>query len=121
MAIISALASESSNLKSNDLNIGKILSKFDGICNYDGLIIVATTNYKEKLDPALYRELRLTPIYFTYLRQSDAIEIIEKFYQVKLNQEQIDLIPDRKITPAKLVFLCEKHDDSDVSDLLKIL
>ncbi len=121
LAIISALASESSNLKSNDLNIGKILSKFDGICNYDGLIIVATTNYKEKLDPALYRELRLTPIYFTYLRQSDAIEIIEKFYQVKLNQEQIDLIPDRKITPAKLVFLCEKHDNSDVSDLLKIL
>ncbi len=123
LAVISALASSdsSSGLKPNDLNIGKILSKFDGICNYDGLIIVATTNYKEKLDPALYRELRLTPIYFTFLRQSDAIEIIEKFFQVKLNQEQIDLIPERKITPAKLVFLCEKYDDCDVNDLLKIL
>lgn len=123
LAVITALTSSSSTseLKANDLNIGKVLSKFDGICNYDGLIIVATTNYKEKLDPALYRELRLTPIYFTFLRQSDAIEIIEKFFQVKLNQEQIDLIPERKITPAKLVFLCEKHDDCDVNDLLKIL
>ncbi len=123
LAVISALANSdsSSTYKSNDLNIGKILSKFDGICNYDGLIIVATTNYKEKLDPALYRELRLTPIYFTFLRQSDAIEIIEKFYQVKLNQEQIDLIPDRKITPAKLIFLCEKYDDCTVNELLNIL
>lgn len=124
LAVISALSnseSSSSSYKLNDLNIGKVLSKFDGICNYDGLIIVATTNYKEKLDPALYRELRLTPIYFTFLRQSDAIEIIEKFFQVKLNQEQIDLIPDRKITPAKLIFLCEKYDTQQVEDLLNIL
>ncbi len=127
LAVISALTNHNNNsdssslsLKPNDLlNIGKILSKFDGICNYDGLIIVATTNYKEKLDPALYRELRLTPIYFTFLRQIDAIQILEKFYQVKLTQAQMDLIPDRKITPAKLIFLCETHDDCPVDDLLE--
>ena len=38
-----------------------------------------------------------------------------------LNQEQIDLIPDRKITPAKLIFLCEKYDTQQVEDLLNIL
>jgi SpoVK/Ycf46/Vps4 family AAA+-type ATPase len=110
------------NIESNDtskLNIGNILSKLDGIGNYDGVIIVATTNYKDRLDPALYRELRLTPMYFTYLRQSDAIEIIEKFFQTTLCQELLVKIPDRKITPAKLVFLCEKYETMNVDDFVK--
>jgi SpoVK/Ycf46/Vps4 family AAA+-type ATPase len=122
LAVVSAITeSSSSYTKSNDLNIGKVLSKFDGICNYDGLIIVATTNYKEKLDPALYRELRLTPLYFTYLRQSDAIEIIEKFYEIKLNPSQISMIPDRKISPAKMVFLCEKYLEQSIDELLEAI
>lgn len=107
--------------KHDDLNIGNILSKFDGIGNYDGMIIVATTNYKDRLDPALYRELRLSPIYFTYLRQLDAIEIIEKFFQQKLSAKQIEKIPDRKITPAKLIFLCEKHELLSVDEFLQLI
>ena len=105
----------------SDLNIGNILSKFDGIGNYDGMIIVATTNYKDRLDPALYRELRLSPIYFTYLRKLDAIEIIEKFFLNKLNVKQIEKVPDRKITPAKLIFLCEKHEMMDINEFLELI
>jgi chaperone BCS1 len=46
------------------INIGTILSRLDGIGNYNGLIIVGTTNSITKLTPALYREGRLTPLYF---------------------------------------------------------
>jgi hypothetical protein len=105
----------------NRLNLGKILSKFDGICNYDGLIIIATTNCKDKLDPALYREMRLTPIYFTYLRTADAVEIIEKFFRVKLTEDQQIQIPDRKFPPAKLVFLCEKYETMPVNEFIQTI
>jgi hypothetical protein len=115
----SPLPNIESNNDSSKLNIGNILSKLDGIGNYDGVIIVATTNYKDRLDPALYRELRLTPMHFTYLRKSDAIEIIEKFFQTSLCKELKDTIPDRKITPAKLVFLCEKHETMIVNDFIR--
>jgi SpoVK/Ycf46/Vps4 family AAA+-type ATPase len=73
----------------------------DGIGNYNGMILVATTNNKDKLDPALYRELRLTPMYFTFLRNIDAIEIIEKFFDFKLNEEQMKLLPEDELRRYK--------------------
>ncbi len=106
-------------LPTTKLTIGSVLSKLDGIGNYNGMMIVATTNHIENLDSALYRELRLTPINFTYLRQIDACEIIEKFFNIKLTIQQKDLIPDRKITPAKLIFLCEKYENTLMDDFIK--
>lgn len=99
----------------NKLTLGHILSKLDGIGNYSGMIIVATTNHIENLDPALYRELRLTPVNFTYLRKEDAKEIIEKFFNIKLQEELIKRIPDRSITPSKLIFMCEKYENLDIN------
>lgn len=93
------------------LNIGILLSRLDGVGNYNGLVVIATTNHIDKLDPAFYRELRLTPFNFNYLRTEDIIKMIEKYLDIKLTDEQINKLPNRsnKITPAKLRYTIEKY------------
>ena len=104
------------------INLATLLSKLDGIGNYNGLIIVGTTNCIEKLDPALYRELRLTPIEFTYLRKCDCVEIIQSYFDLSdktICEELYNLIPDRKIIPTTLISLCQTHDHLSFEDFLK--
>jgi hypothetical protein len=98
------VVSNNTSSDGDSINLGTILSRLDGIGNYDGLIMIATTNHLDKLDPAIYREMRLTPYYFDYLRKSDIINMLETYFEIKLSEDQIDQLPDRKdkITPAKL-------------------
>lgn len=112
--------------KEPTLDLGFVLSKFDGIGNYSGMILIATTNHKDKLDPALYRELRLTPIHFTYLRKIDAIQIIKNFFPNHQHLiDNIDLTVDINgrtyITPSKLLFLCEKHENLSTEAFINTL
>jgi hypothetical protein len=102
------------NNEKDSLNLGIMLSRLDGIGNYNGLIIIGATNDIDKLDPALYRELRLTGIHFNYCRREDIIAMIETFYDEKLNKKELLVIPDRnaKISPAKVKFLLEKYENN---------
>lgn len=105
--LMNLLSQNKDNSKKTDfdsLNLGCILSRLDGIGNYNGLKIVASTNCKEKLSPALYRHGRLTPLYFDYCRREDIINMIEHFYQSRLSEKEIALLPDRthQISPASL-------------------
>ena len=108
-----SIPKEASNSK---LQLDVILSQLDGISNYDGLIIIATTNNKEKLDPALYRELRLTPIEFLYLRREDVRHIIERFWNCSLPEKKGAAIADRVYSPSKLVYLCDKFLEEKTAD-----
>ena len=92
------------NNKDDDLNLGCVLSRLDGIGNYNGLILIASTNCKDNLSPALYRSGRLSPMFFDYCRRDDIINMIEYNYNIKLTREQISKLPDRThcITPATL-------------------
>jgi hypothetical protein len=97
------------------IDIGEVLSILDGIGNYDGMIIVATTNHKEKLPPALCREMRLTPLYFTYIDRPNIIKMIEHSYGIKLSKLQLERIPNDlkfKWSPAKLRVLIERFEDN---------
>jgi SpoVK/Ycf46/Vps4 family AAA+-type ATPase len=102
------------NTKDDCLNLGMMLSRLDGIGNYNGLIIIATTNHKEKLDPAMYRELRLSPVFFDYSRKDDIIMMVETFYGISLSLKEKMKIPDRNtcISPAKVRYLLEKYENS---------
>lgn len=102
--------------KGNQLNLASLLSKFDGICNYSGTVYIALTYRKEKLDTAMCREMRLTPLYFTYCIKEHIIGIINKFYD-----DEIIIDFEIQITPAKLTFLCEKYEDESVTTLMSIL
>ncbi len=103
----------------NEIKLDTILSRLDGIGNYNGLILVATTMHIEKLEPALYRELRLTPIEFDYLRKIDVINLIEKLFKHKIADVFKDLIPDRTISPARLMYLCDKHKTMDLDTFMR--
>jgi len=91
------------------VTMGNILSRFDGVGNYNGMILVGTTNYLKKLDKALYRDLRLTPYEFTYLREIDAIKLIENFFKKSVNVSYSYADIDHKISPAKLLSICERQ------------
>ena len=104
-------AQECLNKKLDDeLNLGTILSRTDGIGNYNGLILVATTNCKDKLSPALYRYGRLDPVYFDYARKIDIIEMIEEHYNVELTDEDKNLIPDRENKISQAYIRCLLDD-----------
>jgi uncharacterized CHY-type Zn-finger protein len=94
---------------SSPLNIGTILSKLDGIGNYNGMIIIFMTNFIDKLDDALLRDGRLTPIKFQKLRKIDVIELLEHQFDIELTDEQKEKIADRYITPAKFSVKSEQY------------
>jgi chaperone BCS1 len=97
----------------------------DGIGNYNGLVFVATTNYIDKLDPALYRDMRLSRVFFDYTRKEDLVKLFEKFYG-SLTAKQIARLPTRenKIAPSSVIALLERNlslsVDSTIDKLLKM-
>ncbi len=117
LIMMSLLSSKSDNnnlfdKKDDQLNLGCVLSRLDGIGNYNGLKIIAATNCKEKLSPALYRHGRLTPMFFDYCRKEDIINMIEHYYQEKLSEEQKSKIPDKthQISPATIRKYLEDYE-----------
>lgn len=104
------------------LSMNTLLSRIDGIGNYNGVIIIATTNNKDNLSPALYRDGRLDLVEFTYSRRCDIVNIIEKFYGNKLTDEEISILPDRKdgIAACSVKRYLEENED-DYKNVLKIL
>jgi SpoVK/Ycf46/Vps4 family AAA+-type ATPase len=111
------------NIKSNmddEFNLGSFLSRLDGIGNYEGMIIIATTNNIDNLDPALYRELRLTPIKFDCCRKVDIREMVENFYDIEVSDKEMECIPDRKIAPSKIKLWLEQYED-DYDGFMKLL
>lgn len=107
----------------DEFNLGSFLSRLDGIGNYEGMIMVATTNNIDNLDPALYRELRLTPVKFDYCRKEDIKKMIEKFYDIEVSDEEMEYIPDRKVSPAKMKLWLEQYEDNydDLMNFMKNL
>jgi hypothetical protein len=109
------------NDSSDKVNMGNILSLFDGSQAYNGIIFVGLTNYIDKICEPLKRPGRLTPKYFTYMRQIDIQNLLNNFFQVSLSEQQINQIPDRKITPAYLRIMCELYEQLGVDALLEQL
>lgn len=108
-------------INSTPLNIGSILSCFDGIGNYNGLIIVATTNNIDKIHPSLYRDLRLTPIEFKKLRKIDCINIIESYFGKINNYQLTNIINDYVISPTKLINLCQNNEHLNINDFFNTI
>ena len=110
--------------RKNSFDFVSALSRLDGIGNYNGIIIVGTTNNKDHIDPAVYRDLRLSALLFDYCVHSEAVTMIEKFYDVRLNDAQLRLITDldvsHKLASATLKYLLEKYENN-LDDLLEYL
>ncbi len=106
----------------DSINLGTLLSRLDGIGNYDGLIYIATTNCIEKLDSALKRPGRLDPILFDYASKANIVDIIENNLQIKLSEEQKQRLPDRdsSLCHALIIKLTQDYED-DIESLITVL
>lgn len=68
-------------VKNTELTLSTILSRLDGIGNYNGLVVIATTNNKNELDNALYRDGRLNPMFFDYCSKEDVEKMMLLYYE----------------------------------------
>ena len=90
------------------INLDTLLSRLDGIGSYQGMVIVATTNRKNNLPPALCRHGRLTPMLFDLLEKEKIEEMIEAYYKIKLTKAQKAFIKGKK-APSELQYLFETN------------
>jgi mitochondrial chaperone BCS1 len=109
----------SENKEENGVNMGTnlLLNSLDGIVGSENRIIIATTNHKEKLDPALIREGRFDlKIHIGYLDDETFQEYMKRFYP---DFKQIYKYNVKKnIAPClvqKLIF----ENKNDISSVLK--
>ncbi len=103
------------NIGDNDgIHIGCVLSRMDGVGCYNGLIVVATTNCKDKLSPALYRNGRLNPVHFDYINKQSIKKMIEDYFDVELTCDQISSLPDKdsKISHSSVRKYIEDYENN---------
>lgn len=103
--IINSSTDQNNNIESNKINLGSLLTALDGIENYNKMIFIAIANDTGKLDKALFRDMRLTPLQFSYMSNYNAIKLIESYFE-KLNGDQKELIKDKQLNSANLTNLC---------------
>ncbi len=109
-------------LDNDEIHLGCVLSRFDGVGSYNGLVIIATTNCKEKLSPALYRNGRLNPVFFEYVDKTEIKNMIEKYYNINLSSDEIHKLPNKlnKLSHSTIKKYIEDYDN-DYNELIKFL
>ena len=99
------------------LNLQGILSVFDGTLDSPARMVVMTTNYLDRIDPALKRPGRINQIIeFSEMTKRCTIDYINACFQITLTEEQCDRIPNKKLTPANIEEICiENYKDVPVA------
>lgn len=101
------------------LDIYTLLSTFDGIEEMRGRVIIATTNYIDRIDTALLRPGRFDiKINLGAFERSEIIELLENMFEGKMNEKDKELLYSAKFqentyTPAdimNIVFTLEKFE-----------
>lgn len=107
---------------SDDINIGVFLSLLDGSIDQDGLIIIATANNVDKIDPAMFRDGRFQIVKFDYVGRSEIKNMIEYYYQTKIDDSITETIRnDRTIQTLSIKNLCIEclEDNIPISELVE--
>ncbi|GMI68192.1 hypothetical protein HRI_000488500 [Hibiscus trionum] len=105
----------------NKVTLSGLLNFFDGIlsCCGEGKILVATTNYKDRIDPALLRAGRMDMhIYLTYCTFSAFKQLALKYLGISdhsLFRHIEMLLPEVKVSPAEVAGELVKTRDPKVS------
>lgn len=103
------------------LDVGYILSILDGAYDQDGMILIATVNTIEKIDPGFYRNGRFELINIEYFNRDEIKEIIEKYYNTKLSESQIKSIRnDKKIENLTIKHFCTEYvtENKSINELI---
>lgn len=102
---VDAIFAERKNTeKMNALTFSGFLNAIDGVRSQEGRIIIMTTNYKEKLDPALLRPGRIDEMYeINYASQYQIEKMCLRFYKdEKLAKSFAEKIPENKFSMSMI-------------------
>lgn len=96
--------------RKNRITIDGMLTLLDGVDEQRGRVIIATTNYPDRIDSALLREGRFD--LKIHLKELESTEIRELFsYMFSERKEEIMQKTFRKEIPAKLISLAQRIGD----------
>ena len=102
---VDAIFSERKNTeKVNALTFSGFLNALDGVRSQEGRIVIMTTNYKEKLDPALLRPGRVDQMYEINFASRFQIEkLCYRFFKdEKLAVEFSKMLPEYKFSMSMI-------------------
>jgi chromosomal replication initiation ATPase DnaA len=103
----------------NHITMNGILNCLDGFNNPEGLIVIMTTNFPDKLDDALMRSGRIDlEVELTHLDKYQARNMFLSFFN---NEEQFKILWDNiqkySVEPSTLIqFLFINRNESNISD-----
>ena len=103
--------------KDKSLTLEYLLNLLQGSLTQDGTIFIATTNHKELIDPAFYRDGRFdVKIDMKLCDQYQVNCIYKKFMNREVPEEVLERIQEDTYTPASLIFRVKDYIVSDLSD-----
>lgn len=108
----------------DQLNLAGLLNVLDGVVDTPGRMVVMTSNFPERLDPALIRPGRIDRcLLLDYLCEDQAVQMLAHYFAVEVNEgERARLaraLGRSQLTPAAMEQLCAEFDS--VSELLERL
>jgi mitochondrial chaperone BCS1 len=81
------------------ITVSELLNALDGVTSVTGVVVIMTTNYPEKIDPAVIRPGRVDyKLHLDYCTDEQAARIFGKFYGVL----PTNLVLKKAFTPAQL-------------------
>lgn len=115
---------EKLTLFKDKLTLDTILTVLDGIKEMRGRVIIANTNYIDRIDAALLREGRFDlKLHLTEFNDEETKELLCQMFPGAANKELIysHKYIEGKYSPTTLMNICTKHKDlATVIDMLKI-
>jgi chaperone BCS1 len=88
------------NKTKNEVTLAGLLNLLDSVTSEEGRLIFATTNYIEKLDPALLRPGRMdVKIQFTYATRSQARRLYRQIFTTSRKDDHISIPKSAIATP----------------------
>lgn len=122
---ITEIETDKNNKIDKNENFSKILDILDGYTSLNGVIVILTTNFIDKIDKALIRPGRIDKIYnFSYCQTEIIIDILNYYcqYPNKIINYYGEKLNNIKITPSELIntiIIPNLENDDKIIELLK--
>jgi len=102
------------------LNLETMLTVLDGPCEMRNRVIVASTNYIDRIDPALLRPGRFdVKIRLEEFNDEETIELLEKMFAGDDYLEYIKNHKFKRLTPTNIINIC--HELRDLRKIVKAI
>ena len=114
----------SSNDESEKLTLSFILNLLDGVLEIPNRILIITSNFPERLDKALIRCGRIDlNIKFQKCDKEMILEMINNFYDLDININELENVNDNVYTPSSLnqILFSNKNDYKKAIEQLEII